>query len=181
MATVPNLETERLVLTGLTLDDVPAYQQYFIDYEVIRHLSSLIPWPYPANGVDEFFRNILIPPQGIERWSWGIRLKSNPKEIIGCIDIWRKGTPDQRGFWLGKKFWGQGFMTEALGPVTAYTFEKLGFDSLTFANAVGNQRSRRIKEKTGARFVEVVPASFVDPQYTQKEIWSLTKEDWHRN
>ena len=94
MASVPNFETQRLILTALTLDDVPAYQQHFVDYEVIRHLSSLIPWPYPASGVEEFFRNILIPQQGSVRWSWGIRLKSSPKEILGCVDLWRKGNPD---------------------------------------------------------------------------------------
>jgi RimJ/RimL family protein N-acetyltransferase len=180
MASVPNCETKRLLLTGIKLDDAPAYQKYFVDYEVIRHLSSLVPWPYPENGVVDFFKTVLLPPQGVSRWSWAVRQKSDPSEIIGCVDLWREGRPENRGFWLGKKFWGQGFMTESVVPVMDYAFRSLGFESLTFANAVGNERSRRIKEKTGAQFIEVRPASFVDPKYTEHEIWKLSKKDWLR-
>ena len=39
-------------------------------------------------------------------------------------------------------------------------------------------RSRRVKEKTGARFVRYTPGSFVDPIYKEKEIWELSKNDW---
>ncbi|MCB0367926.1 MAG: GNAT family N-acetyltransferase [Bdellovibrionales bacterium] len=69
-------------------------------------------------------------------------------------------------------------MTEAVNPLMNYAFENLGFDKLVFANALGNQRSRRIKEKTGAKFVEVKPAKFVDPKFTEHEIWELKKVDW---
>jgi RimJ/RimL family protein N-acetyltransferase len=87
---------------------------------------------------------------------------------------------DDVGFWLGKKFWGQGYMTEAVEPAMDYAFNSLDFNSLVFANAVGNIRSRRIKEKTGARLADVKPASFVDPQYTQHEVWTLSKDDWFK-
>jgi ribosomal-protein-alanine N-acetyltransferase len=141
-------------------------------------LSSLVPWPYPENGVAEFFKHVLLPHQGASRWTWAIRLKSNPVEIIGCVDLWREGRPENRGFWLGKKFWGQGYMTEAVEPVMDYAFNSLEFESLVFANALGNTRSRRVKEKTGARFVDVRPVSCVDPEYTQQEVWTLSKDDW---
>ena len=71
-------------------------------------------------------------------------------------------------------------MTEAVAPVTAYAFNDLGFDKLVFTNAKGNTRSRRIKEKTGARLVSVAPAEFVDASLTEQEIWELRREDWQR-
>jgi hypothetical protein len=40
-------------------------------------------------------------------------------------------------------------MTEAVSPIMDYALEVLGFDRLIFSNAVGNERSRRVKEKTG--------------------------------
>jgi ribosomal-protein-alanine N-acetyltransferase len=177
---VPKLETSRLILTPVSIDDAPAYQEHFLDYEVIRHLSAQVPWPYPENGIVEFFSNIILPPQGTDRWTWVIRLKTIPNEIIGCVDLWREGRPEHRGFWLGKKFWGQGYMTEAVSPVTDYAFSSLGFETLTFTNAVGNDRSRRVKEKTGARLIGIKPAAFVDPQYTEHEIWELSKTEWLR-
>jgi hypothetical protein len=44
--------------------------------------------------------------------------------------------------------------------------------------AVGNQRSRRIKEKTGARLIDVRPVKLVDPSYSPHEIWELKSSDW---
>lgn len=181
MTSVPNFETKRLLLRGLTIDDAKSYQKHFVDYDVVRFLSSQVPWPYPENGAAEFLKNIVLPFQGISRWSWAIRLKSNPDDIIGCVELWRPGCPDNRGFWLGKKFWGQGYMAEALEPVMEYAFNSVGFESLIFANAVGNKQSRRIKEKTGGTFIGVKPAIFVDPSFQEQELWSLTKDEWRKN
>lgn len=173
---IPSFNTERLHLRPLTISDIPAYEKHFIDYEVIRYLSSAVPWPYPAGGVEWFLKNLIIPNQGKDRWAWAINLRERPTELIGVIDLFRKGQPENRGFWLGRAFWGKGYMTEAIAPINQFAFETLGFDRLLFSNAVGNTRSRRIKEKTGARFVGYREAQFVDPAFKQAETWELTRE-----
>jgi RimJ/RimL family protein N-acetyltransferase len=178
---IPTFYTSRLILRPITLSDSESYEKNFVDYDVISHLSALVPWPYPKGGVAQFLSNVILPPQGDTRWTWGICLKTNPSEVIGCVDIWREGRPENRGFWLGKRFWGQGIMTEAVQPVTDYAFRELEFKRLVFANAVGNNRSRRIKEKTGARLLHIAPAQFVNPAYTEHEVWELTQEDWILN
>jgi [ribosomal protein S5]-alanine N-acetyltransferase len=100
-------------------------------------------------------------------------LKGAPEEIIGAVHLFRKGIPENRGFWLAHQHWGRGIMTEALAPITAYAFGPLGFQRLVFANAVGNQRSRRVKEKAGARWLGTRTAQFVNPAYTEAEEWEL--------
>ena len=177
---VKTFETERLFLKAISLEDVPAYEKHFIDYEVVQHLSSAVPWPYPEGGVEWFLRNIILPQQGLDRWTWGIYLKENPPELIGCVDLWREAKPENRGFWLGRKFWGQGYMTEAVRPVMDYAFDELGFERLILTNALGNQKSRRVKEKTGAKLIDVRPASFVRLDYSQTEVWEIAKEDWRK-
>ncbi len=77
-----------------------------MDYEIIRFLSAKVPWPYPDNGVEDFFLNEILPNQGETRWVWGIFLKEAPNELIGAVDLWQHASPENRGFWLGKKFWG---------------------------------------------------------------------------
>ena len=69
-------------------------------------------------------------------------------------------------------------MTEAVAPVMDYAFDVLGFDHLLFANASGNPRSRRVKEKTGATLVRTEPGNYVDPALDEQEIWKLTAEEW---
>lgn len=175
---LPVFKTERLILREIELSDEPSYKENFVDYEVIRHLSSAVPWPYPENGIKDFIENFILPNQGKDRWMWGIFLKENPTELIGVVDLWRMGKPENRGFWLARKYWGKGFMTEAVFPVMDYAFNELAFEKLIFTNAVGNVASRRVKEKTGAKLIDIRPAKFVDPQYTEHEVWELEKKDW---
>ena len=175
---VPVFETRRLILRPITLEMAADYEKYFVDYEIISHLSAIVPWPYPKGGVVDYLKSIILPAQGVDRWAWGIFLKFNSDELIGCIDIWKKGSPENRGFWLARNLWGKGIMTEAVGPVMDFAFESLGFDKMVFTNAVGNARSRRVKEKTGARLIAVAPMKFVNPQYTEHEVWELTKDEW---
>lgn len=180
---LPAFETERLILREVTLDDSDSYEKNFADYDVIKNLSAGVPWPFPKGGTKEFLKSSILPNLGIDRWLWVILLKNNPNEVIGAVDLWREGTPEHRGFWLGKKYWGNGYMTEAVAPIMDYAFEDLGFEKLIFANAVGNIKSRRIKEKTGSTLLKVEPCSFVNPEFTEHEIWELTKENWklHRS
>ena len=111
---------------------------------------------------------------------WGIFEKDNPNEIIGAVHLWREGKPEHRGFWLAEPFWGKGYMTEAVTPIIEFAFNQLGFEKLIFANALGNTKSRRIKEKTGATLLRIEPAEFVDPQFKEHEIWELTKTNWEQ-
>lgn len=177
---LPEFQTARLILRGITLADAEAYHRHFVDYEVIQHLSNAVPWPYPNDGVQLFIENFILPNQGKDRWMWGIYLKDNSSELIGGIDLWRQGRPEHRGFWLGKKFWGMGYMTEAVKPVMDYAFDHLSFEKIILSNAVGNLRSRRIKEKTGATFIGTRPSKFVSPLYTESELWEITKENWKK-
>ncbi len=88
---VPQLETERLILKQITLADAPAYQKYFDDYEIIRHLSPNFPWPFPKDGAIEFITKVILASQEQDEWFWGIFLKSYPLEMI--VQFHRFGPP----------------------------------------------------------------------------------------
>jgi ribosomal-protein-alanine N-acetyltransferase len=175
---LPSFETARLILRPMRLEDAPSYQKNFNDYEVIRHLSAKVPWPYPDDGVKFFLETIVLPNIGKTRWTWGIALKNDPEDVVGCVDVFSPGIPEHRGFWLARRLWGQGLMTEAVIPVMDYAFSDLGFESMILSNALGNHRSRRVKEKTGATLFRVVPSLHVDPALTHSEHWQISKEEW---
>jgi len=172
------IETKRLFLKLVGLEHASDYQNHFNNYNVIKTLSSQVPWPFPENGVESFLKEVILPVQGKSRWLWGIFLKTNPEELIGAVDLWKDGKPEHRGFWLSEAYWGRGLMTEASNAVTDYAFKKLGFETLVFANAVGNKASKKIKENAGCRLLYVEKASFVDPKLTEHEVWELTKKEW---
>ena len=178
MSSLPVFHTPRLILKAIAETDTPAYEKHFVDYEVIRQLADAVPWPYPEGGIIEFIKGTILPNQGQDKWDWGIFLAANSSELIGGIGLRREGKPGHRGFWLGRAFWGRGYMTEAVEPIIDYAFTELGFERLLFDNALGNIKSRRVKEKTGCRFLRVEPARFVDPAYREREFWELSREDW---
>jgi ribosomal-protein-alanine N-acetyltransferase len=178
MSSIPTFETKRLILRPVVESDAISWQKHFDDYEVIRNLSAHVPWPYPKDGVLSFLKSSILPTQGKDQWVWGLFLKEAPDELVGVVHLWREGRPEHRGFWLSRKHWGKGLMTEAVEPVMDHAFDELNFNVLVFANAAGNIGSRRIKEKTGARLLRVEPAKFVDPKFIEHEVWELRKEDW---
>jgi len=96
---IPTLQTGRLVLSAVTLNDVDAHERHFVDYQVIRFLSVQVPWPYPQFGVATSIPESVLPRQRHEHWVRGIRLASNPSEPIGVVHLCRQGSPENRGLW----------------------------------------------------------------------------------
>ena len=86
--------------------------------------------------------------------------------IIGGISL--NIGDDNRGFWLGKPWRGQGLMTEACDKVTDYWFVTLRFPVLRVAKAVANTASRRISEKQGMRVVAIGERDYVSGRLPAK-------------
>ncbi len=175
----PVLATRRLILRPVREDDAPAIQRQFADWEVVRYLSVLVPWPYPDDGAAAYVARCLDDHARAVKFHWGVTRKGGD-EVIGVIDLWpfdgEKRT--MRGFWLARAFWGQGLMTEAAERVTAYAFEDLGWPFLYFSNAAVNHGSHRVKEKQGAELIDTSTGSYVSGELS-KETWCLTREAWN--
>ncbi len=175
---IPEFKTRRLFLRGLQLRDAESYEKRFARWEIVQFLRRSCPWPYPKGGALAWIKTAVLPNQGLGQWSWGIFLKSRREDLIGCIELRRKGNPGNRGFWLAEEHWGKGLMTEACQPVLDYAFEALGFEKLIFDNAVQNLASRRVKEKTGCRYIGLRAQKFLNPEFAESEIWELSRADW---
>ena len=175
----PTLETNRLVLRPVTLEDAPAIQKYFNNWNIVRYLPATVPWPYPDNGAEVHLRNKVLPQVvSGEALNWAIVSKEGPKEAIGIIGFRFKEQPGgNRGFWLAEPFWGRGYMTEAITAVQDYLFFELGIERFVVTNSNANEGSRRVKEKTGARYLGA--AEFEDREGgLEAERWEVTREDW---
>jgi len=127
---IPELQTKRLLLRPLDLADAPQTQLLFPHWEIVRFLRNVVPWPYPPDGARNYYENVALPAiaRGDE-WHWNLRLKTAPDQLIGSIGLF-KGENDNRGFWLGLPWQGQGLMTEATEAVTGYWFNVLKFSAL---------------------------------------------------
>lgn len=174
--------TERLILRPQELADAEQIQALFPQWEVVRFLMNRVPWPYPADGALTYLRDVAIPQmERGEAWHWTIRLLTEPERIIGAISLIRDSPTesggDNRGFWLGPAWWGQGLMSEACVWVNDYWFDVLGFDVLRASKAVGNAESRRISEKQGMRLVGHGEKDYVSGRRSSEK-WEITAAEW---
>jgi ribosomal-protein-alanine N-acetyltransferase len=173
---ISEIETRRLVLVPLALADAAQTQPLFGQWEIVKFLSDVVPWPFPPDGAFMFYRDVALP--AMERgdaWHWTLRLKAAPDQIIGSISLMKGET--NRGFWLGIPWQGQGLMTEAAEAVTAWWFETLGFPVMRIPKAIANVTSRRVSEKQGMRVVRTEERGYVCG-CLPTEIWEITAEEW---
>src|SRR5690606_40268081 len=106
-APLRTLEPERLWLKPLSMSDAPAVQRRFARWEIVELLNSKVPWPYPADGAEQFLKRKLEKQGPVESYAWGLWLKTGePNEVIGIIELRPNATlkEDARGFWLSKEF-----------------------------------------------------------------------------
>ena len=172
----PPLETPRLLLRPLELADAEQTQILFPHWEVVKHLNAVVPWPYPPDGARQFYEHVELPAMARgEHWTWSLRLKTDPDQLIGSISLMLGD--ENRGFWLGLPWHGQGLMTEASDAVTDFWFKVLEFKVLRVPKAIANVASRRVSEKQGMRVIAAVERDYVSGRLPA-EVWEITAEEW---
>jgi RimJ/RimL family protein N-acetyltransferase len=175
--TTPVLETARLILRPLEIADADRIQRIFPHWDVVKYLNDRVPWPYPADGARRFLEDVALPAVARgEEWLWTLRLKSDPDQAIGVINL-KRGETENRGFWIGVPWQGQGLMTEAADAVTDFWFNTLHFPVLRVPKATANSTSRRISEKQSMRMVATIERGFVSGRQPA-DVWEITAEEW---
>lgn len=181
LAKHPIIETERLVLRPVTLDDAEDMFEYASNKENTRYT-------FPTNkSLEETKNNIaqfyLANPLG----RWGIELKSSG-EFIGTIDLHKIDTVLKKaaiGYIIHQKYWNQGLTTEANHAVIELAFEKIGMNKLDAFHDKDNPASGKVMEKSGMRFSHEEPYARMDKNEPGRFVtdvhYVLTKEDYFAN
>ncbi|WP_031548154.1 GNAT family N-acetyltransferase [Salinicoccus luteus] len=144
------LETERLVLRKLTLEDTEAmYHNWASDPEVTEYLT----WP-PHGSVE-------VTRQLVDHWvneynkndfyQWAIVPKNlnAPVGTISVVDADDSIGMVHIGYCVGKAWWGRGYTTEAFGRLIRFFFEDVGLNRIESKHDPRNPGSGRVMEKCG--------------------------------
>ena len=174
------LKTERLLLRRWEDSDAESLFEYAKDPDV----GPIAGWP-PHQSVDESRNVIRNVFQGKE--AYAICLKTD-EQAIGAIELKLNGHTDmtdrddecELGYWLGKPFWGQGIMPEAVKEILRHAFEEIGMTKVWAGYYEGNSKSRRVQEKCGFRYQwksEGVDVPLMHEKRTG-HVSSMTKDQW---
>ena len=174
------LETERLVLRPWAETDAESLYEYAKDPAI----GPIAGWP-PHKSVAESLDVIRNVFNGSECYAI---CEKNSNKAIGAIELKLNGHTDmttkddecELGYWLGKPFWGRGYMPEAGKELLRHGFETLGMSIIWCGYYEGNVKSKRVQEKLGftyhhtCREVEVPLMNEIRVGHTN----FMTKEAW---
>lgn len=176
------LETERLILRRFDESDAGNVNLYAKDPDV----GPIAGWP-PHKSVDESREVIRNVFSGSE--AYAVCLKSDNK-AIGAIELKLNGHTDmtekddecELGYWLGKPFWGQGIIPEAVREILRHAFEDIGMNKVWCGYYDGNVKSKRVQEKCGFRYQWTTPDVDVPlmNEIRTGHVSCLTKEEWEQ-
>lgn len=175
--------TPRLIIRPLKEEDVPNICGIMSDYETasktgFRPLSS-------TSEAEGFFRESIRSGS-----AYGMTLKDKPSDIFGIILL----TPEELetgagactetveiGYFMCADMCGNGYMPEAVDAVKAYLFNITGVDKLIINLMPENNAYRRVVEKCGFTFDELVTEAGrnrATGKLENLEYYSLSRTDY---
>lgn len=144
------VHTERLLLRPMQADDAEPLFALFNNWEVVRWLS-MPPWPYTLDDAHSFIAGQL--DQDLPKTTFAITLDGN---LVGGIDVRmnkpglsQRGPGPNLGYWLGRRYWGRGYMTEAARRFIAQIFAAGIGDTMYSGAFSDNVASLHVQEKLG--------------------------------
>lgn len=179
---LPTIETERLRLRHLEEADTDSLFEIFSNEEAMQ-FWSWVPYNDRAQAakllaeIHESFRQRSL-------FQWGIALKADDK-VIGTTTLFRLDEQSRRaeiGYILNRRFWGKGFINEALRALVSFAFEKLNLNRIEADIEPRNTASVKTIERLGfqregyLRERWIVGCSLQDSLF-----YGLIKSDWEKS
>ena len=176
----PVLETQRLILREVTIDDADVIFALMSDLQVMRYYGA------PMQSHDDAVKRInsirtAFQERNIVYWAITEKVSNN---FVGSGGFWRIIKPDSRahiGYELAPVWWNRGFMTEAVSAMVKFGFETIGLHSIEAGIHPDNIGSLRVLEKVGfvregyfrEKYFDTGRNCFIDAA-----VYSLLYGDW---
>lgn len=148
------LETDRLILRRFVNEDAAAmYKNWASDSEVTKYLM----WqPHSSQEVSQNITDDWIKQYSDEKYyHWAIVLKDNGNEPIGGISVVQMNEETSMthiGYCIGKAWWHQGIMSEALKAVMDFLFDVVDVNRIESRHDPRNPNSGRVMKKCGMKY-----------------------------
>jgi len=105
------------------------------------------PYPYTEKDADEFIMRCKAEEGSVKNFRYALEYEG---EFIGSVGLFvAVNNSAGTGYYLDEKFWGRGFMSEALNKVLELAFNKLNLNSVFAFVLHGNISSEKLLLKCG--------------------------------
>lgn len=177
----PRLETDRLVLREITLDDAPFWLENFSEEDVVRFTAD-----EPPAGLEgaraEIRRFCLEPFEKETGIRWGIVLRE-VGSLVGTCGYFSWDRERSRGARMGydllRAYRRRGIMTEALRAQIRYGFEAMGLHRMEARVEPSNEASIRLLRRLGFTLEGTLrETTYFRGRFQDDLCFSLLEHEW---
>lgn len=155
---VPRLETQRLVLRPLAMADAGPMTPLADDPAVSR-MTTAIPHPFAQADAEGFIDRIQHADPARHRV---FAVERHDGVFMGVLGLHPNNEPaTELGYWLGRPYWGAGYMTEAVAAALSWAARNWGRRALTSGHFADNPASGGVLVKSGFLYT-----GQVEPRYS---------------
>ena len=146
---LPTLLTSRLTLRPVRMSDAEDMYEYSRDPEVARHVL----WDAHTSihQTRNYIRYLIRQYRSAAPGTFAIALRDSGKVIgtIGFMWLQMDNRSAEVGYSLGRRYWNQGYMTEALQAIVEFGFTRLNLNRIEAQHECDNPASGRVMLKAG--------------------------------
>ena len=177
------LETERLILRNFVVSDLEDYWEY----AQMQSVGPRAGWKAYTDK-EKAKERLLIEASKPNQFA--IFLKSENK-VIGSVELMDckkdrysnlniEEKAKEIGAVLSEKYWGQGYMPEAVKEIMRYAFVDLNVPVIYCGHAKANTNSARLQDKCGFKIIGELPnyREWVDGSITSLIERKMTSEEY---
>jgi ribosomal-protein-serine acetyltransferase len=151
----------------------------------LEHLQPWMPWAtedYSEDSAREFIQRTLRDYAESGRFD---ALICVDKQIVGSIGFHNFDAVNRSahiGYWISRKFEGQGIVSRSCRALIEYLFEVRQLNRLQINCNVENVRSRAIPERLGFKLEGIHrQVEFLNGRFGDWAIYGLLREEWENN
>jgi ribosomal-protein-alanine N-acetyltransferase len=175
---LPILETERLILRKMALDDAEAVFAYASDPEVSRYTL----WEAHRSIEDSraFLELEVSKRESGGEPDWGIVYKGDHRLVGTCgIISWEpQHARAEIGYALSREYWGRGLMPEAARAMIRFGFERMSLNRIEARCIAENAASTRVMEKAGMTYEGTLrQRELIKGAYRDIEVYAVLREE----
>jgi ribosomal-protein-alanine N-acetyltransferase len=158
-----NIETDRLILKNIAIDDKNFIFNHFSNDVVNRYLFDGEPGMQRADEIITFY----VQPEPRIQHRWIVMKKSDGTKMGTCgFHCWnQEDCKVEVGYDLKEEFWGKGFMQEAMKEIILFAMNEMHIKEISACIYIDNQRSIRLAENLGFVLSGTMYQSFRNKEY----------------
>ena len=170
------MKTVKIKIREWRIEDKADLAENLNNVHVLNNLRDGLPYPYTEKDAEEYI-NAMLSSDKENTYAFAVTLDD---QVIGSIGVFRCDNIHRRtaelGYYIGEKYWGNGYMTSAVRQICAYVFENTDIIRIFAEPFAKNVASCRVLEKSGFTCEGVLRKNaFKNGEFLDMKMYALIK------